>query len=74
VALLRHVVKISVALLEEVYMEGERKGSEVSEAQGRSSVPLFLLLSDPDVELSSPFQHHVCLHAAMLPLMTSLKL
>ena len=36
-------------------------GFEVSNAQARPSVTLFLLPEDPDVELSAPLQHHVCL-------------
>lgn len=36
-------------------------GSGVSNAQARSSVS-----SDPDTELL-PLQHHVCLHATVLP-------
>lgn len=42
----------------------------VSNAQTRPSVPLFLLPVDADVELSTTLQHHVCLHAAVLPTMT----
>ena len=42
-------------------------GLEVSEAQARPSVSLFLLLSDPDVELSATLQHHVCRCATMFP-------
>ena len=35
-------------------------------------VSLFLLPSDPDVELSATLQHHVCLHATMLPAMMTM--
>ena len=41
---------------------------EISEALAMSSVALFPLLEDPDVELPATLaQRHVCLHAAMLP-------
>jgi hypothetical protein len=38
-------------------------------AQARPSDLLFLLPSDSDVELSATSLHHVCLDAAMLPIM-----
>ena len=44
-------------------------GFEVSNAQARLSVTLFTLPEDPDVELSALCQHHVYLHAVMLPTM-----
>jgi hypothetical protein len=40
---------------------------EISEAQARPRVSLFLLPMDPDVDLSAPLQHHVYLHVAMFP-------
>ena len=45
-------VGVGVALLEEVCHWGV--DLEVSEAQARPSVTLFLLLANPDVELSAP--------------------
>ena len=39
----------------------------VSNVQARPSGSLFLLLTDPDVELAAPLQHHVSLNATMLP-------
>ena len=46
-------------------------GSEVSDAQARPSVTLFLLPTHLDVELSAQLrlELHVCLRAAMLPVM-----
>jgi hypothetical protein len=41
-------------------------GFEVSEAQARPNVTLFLLPADPDVELSAPFPAH-CLPVCFLP-------
>lgn len=52
-------------MLEEV-CHGEA-GFEVSDAQNRRSVTPFMLSTNPDVELSAPLQHHVCLHAITLP-------
>jgi hypothetical protein len=43
---------------------------EISKALAMSSVALFLLPEDLDRELPATLlQHHVCLHAAMLPTM-----
>ena len=47
----------------------QRGGFEVSEAQARPSVTLFLLPANPDVELSATFPALYLPHDAMLPTM-----
>lgn len=44
-------------------------GFEVSDARVRPSGSLFLLCMDPVLELSVALQHHICLHATLLPTM-----
>ena len=43
-------------------------GFEVSDGEGMPSGS-FPFPADPDVEFSAPLQHHVSLHAAMIPTM-----
>jgi hypothetical protein len=62
------LVGVVVALLEEVCHCGW--AFEVSNAQTQPSLhTLFLLPAGPDVEFSATLQHHVCLHATILPTM-----
>jgi hypothetical protein len=56
-----------MVLLEEVCHWGW--GFRVSNARARPSGFLFLLPVDKDVELLATLQHHVCLHATVLPAM-----
>ena len=64
------LVGAGVVLLEEV-CAWERALRAQKLKSGLVCLMYFLLPMDPDVELSAPLQH-VCLHAAMLPAMTTM--
>jgi hypothetical protein len=66
-----------MALLKSVWGVALFRGSvslemacEVLKTQARHSILLFLLLGDPDVELSTTSSAHVFLHATMVSTMT----
>lgn len=62
------LIRIGVALLEEVRHRRGRFGVSYAQALPNVCGSQSLLPADQGVELSAPLHHHVCLHTAMFPI------